>query len=102
MPVLIRLVFALYALTSLGALLAYAWDKLAARRGGRRVRERTLHLLELAGGWPGALLAARLLRHKTHDMPFVAIRRAIVALHVSGWLGLAAWWTASAWRASRG
>ncbi|GAB3507073.1 DUF1294 domain-containing protein [Pseudoxanthomonas daejeonensis] len=45
--------------------IAYALDKHAAQRGRRRTPEATLHLLELAGGWPGALLAQRALRHKT-------------------------------------
>jgi uncharacterized membrane protein YsdA (DUF1294 family) len=42
-----------------------AWDKRQAVRGGRRVPESTLHTLELLGGWPGSLLARRLMRHKT-------------------------------------
>lgn len=33
----------------------YALDKSAARRNQWRVRESTLHLLALLGGWPGAL-----------------------------------------------
>ena len=44
--------------------LAYMRDKSAAVDSRRRVPESTLHLLELAGGWPGALLAQRVLRHK--------------------------------------
>ena len=33
--------------------------------------ERTLHLLALLGGWPGAILARRRFRHKTMKVPFL-------------------------------
>lgn len=49
---------------------AYAADKAAARAGRRRTPESTLHLLALAGGWPGALLAQRTFRHKTTKASF--------------------------------
>lgn len=43
----------------------YALDKVRAQQGVWRISEDTLHLLELAGGWPGALLAQEYHRHKT-------------------------------------
>ncbi len=60
----------LYLAMSLLTLALYAWDKSAARAGRRRIRERTLHLFALAGGWPGALLGRRWFRHKTRKQPF--------------------------------
>lgn len=42
----------------------YGHDKTRAQSSGWRVPESTLHLAELLGGWPGALLAQRRLRHK--------------------------------------
>ena len=45
--------------------LIYAWDKQQARNQERREPEKLLHLAELAGGWPGAFLAQRRLRHKS-------------------------------------
>jgi uncharacterized membrane protein YsdA (DUF1294 family) len=41
-----------------------------ARRGGKRVRERTLHLLALCGGWPGALAGQWVFRHKRRNRTF--------------------------------
>ena len=55
----------LYGVASLLTLLSYAWDKYAAKKGWQRVPERTLHLLAVIGGWPGALVAQQWLRHKT-------------------------------------
>ncbi|MFD0739346.1 DUF1294 domain-containing protein [Lysobacter koreensis] len=50
---------------SVAAYIAYAIDKHAAQNGRWRVAESTLHGLEMLGGWPGALLAQRVMRHKT-------------------------------------
>lgn len=48
----------------------YGWDKRAARNGEWRVQESTLLLLAFAGGGAGALVAQKLLRHKTLKPPF--------------------------------
>jgi uncharacterized membrane protein YsdA (DUF1294 family)/cold shock CspA family protein len=58
---------------SLLAYLAYAIDKSAAVSGRWRTAEKTLHLFSLAGGWPGALVAQQLLRHKTSKQSFVYV-----------------------------
>jgi uncharacterized membrane protein YsdA (DUF1294 family)/cold shock CspA family protein len=49
----------------------YARDKKAAQNAGQRVPESTLHLMSLVGGWPGALIAQVLLRHKTRKTSFL-------------------------------
>lgn len=82
-----------YLLASGLCFAVYALDKSAARRGQRRTPERTLLLLGLAGGWPGAVLAQQWLRHKTRKQPFQNRFWLTVALHLAlaGWLGWLAW-----------
>jgi len=60
----------LYLGASLAAFLVYGADKSAARRNRWRARETTLHLLGLAGGWPGAFVAQRVFRHKSSKRSF--------------------------------
>jgi uncharacterized membrane protein YsdA (DUF1294 family) len=59
---------------------AYAYDKLAAPRGGRRVRERTLSLLCLAGGVIGAWVVFLGMRHKTLHRSFWMVQLIATAL----------------------
>ena len=69
----------------------YGVDKRRAGTGARRVPEATLHLLTLAGGWPGGLPGQRVFRHKTRKIPFL-IRfwlLAVVVYFVSGFRGTA-------------
>ena len=63
----------------------YGWDKSAASRGRRRVPEPTLHLLELLGGWPGALLAMQVFKHKRRKWRFAIVVWLIAAGHLVGW-----------------
>ena len=52
---------------SLVTYLVYRHDKRQALAAGWRINESTLHLLEMLGGWPGAFVAQRLLRHKNRQ-----------------------------------
>ena len=78
------MVLVVYIGLSLLAFLVYAYYKSAAINGRWRTPERTLHLLGLAGGWPGALLAQQLLRHKCSKPSFVAVFWFTVAVNVAG------------------
>lgn len=48
----------------------YGADKMAARKGMRRVPEATLLVFGVTGGWPGAIVGQQLFRHKTQKQPF--------------------------------
>ncbi|MFW2438548.1 MAG: DUF1294 domain-containing protein [Arenicellales bacterium] len=67
------LVLALYTGASLLTFIIYAVDKTAARKGAWRTPESTLHMLSLAGGWPGALVAQEKLRHKSSKPSFRSV-----------------------------
>jgi uncharacterized membrane protein YsdA (DUF1294 family)/cold shock CspA family protein len=71
-----------YLLLSLLTFLVYAFDKSAAVSGTWRTAEQTLHLFGLIGGWPGALLAQQLLRHKTSKQSFISVFWFTVILNV--------------------
>lgn len=62
----------IYALMSVATFAYYLRDKRAAQENARRTPEAELHFLSLACGWPGALLAQGLLRHKSKKAPFQA------------------------------
>lgn len=60
----------IYAALSIIAFFMYLKDKNAAQRGTWRTPENTLHILSLAGGWPGAAVAQSFLRHKSKKLSF--------------------------------
>ncbi len=72
-----------YGVAGLATLGVFAWDKLAAKTGRRRVPERVLHTMELLGGWPGAVVAILWLRHKCGKASFLLVTFAIMALHLA-------------------
>lgn len=87
------LLAATYGVMSITCLALYAIDKRAARHGAWRTPEKTLWLLGLLCGWPGALLAQRLLRHKTSKRSFQSVFWLTVAINLAG-LGCLCWQSA--------
>lgn len=56
----------------------FLYDKRQAGLQNRRIRESTLLTLTLLGGWAGAFLAQRWLRHKSQEVTF----------QITAWCGL--------------
>lgn len=78
LPLILGIAYAVLSLVTFGA---YAWDKSSARMGAWRTAEGSLHLLGLAGGWPGALIAQQVLRHKSRKTSFVTVLWATVLIN---------------------
>lgn len=64
----------------------YFLDKAAARSGEWRIPEARLHLLEIAGGLPGALIAQQVLRHKTVKRSYQNTFALILLYHLYLWI----------------
>ena len=62
-----------YGAVSLLTILFYGIDKSAAKKEKRRVSEAKLHILSLLGGWPGALLAQQIFKHKRSKSSFMRV-----------------------------
>ena len=77
---------AAYGVVSVLAFFVYWADKRKARADAWRTPENILHALELAGGWPGALVAQQVFRHKTRKVSFQILFWAIVLLHQAFWI----------------
>ena len=72
----------------MGTFVAYAADKSAAKSGAWRIAESKLHLGAMMGGWPGALLAQRFLRHKSSKQSFRETFWFTVAVNIVGFIAL--------------
>lgn len=72
----------IYAGCSLIVFLLYWKDKRAAITGTRRIPETNLHIMALLGGWPGALAAQQLLRHKTKKLAFQSLFIITIAVNI--------------------
>lgn len=82
------IVLGVYLALSVLTFLVYAIDKSAARNNRWRTKESTLHLFSMVGGWPGALLAQKILRHKSKKEEFRTVFWVTVLINcfALGWL----------------
>lgn len=84
-----------YGLASLVCAGLYWHDKRQAQAQGQRIPEKLLHLVELLGGWPGALVAQQLCRHKTRKLSYQVVFWLIVLVHQVVWVD---WLFLGQWR----
>ena len=82
------IILGIYLIASIVTFFVYSIDKSAAYNDEWRTKESTLHLLAVAGGWPGALTAQKLLRHKSKKQSFQKVFWATVLINCGflGWL----------------
>lgn len=77
---------AIYPVMSVIAFALYGHDKKRARTQGQRTPEKLLHAAELLGGWPGALVAQQIFRHKTRKVSYQGVFWLVVLLHELFWI----------------
>ncbi|MFP3517015.1 DUF1294 domain-containing protein [Pseudomonas sp. SIMBA_077] len=81
-----RVPLLIYGVASVLAFALYAYDKQCAKSARWRIPEKALHCVELLGGWPGALVAQQVLRHKTRKVSYQVWFWLIVAVHQAVWV----------------
>lgn len=81
-------IIGVYFATSLVTFCTCAFDKSAAKNNRWRVKENTLHLFGMIGGWPGAFYAQNKLRHKSNKSNFKKVFwiTVIINLAIFCWL----------------
>lgn len=70
LPLLVLMIYGVMSVLTFGV---YWMDKSAAMNNQSRTPEKMLHMLALFGGWPGAMVAQQLLRHKSSKTEFRAV-----------------------------
>ena len=80
LPGLIGLI---YLAASVLTFITYARDKSAAKTGKWRTKEATLQAFSLFGGWPGAIVAQGLLRHKSRKLSFQIVFWLMLSVNLS-------------------
>jgi uncharacterized membrane protein YsdA (DUF1294 family) len=84
-----KILLAYLGIASLVSMAAFGLDKRRARAGKWRISETTLHLLALAGGFPGGFAAMQLFRHKRRKPSFVVVYVLVSLLSTAILLALA-------------
>lgn len=79
---IVLFVVAMVVIINIGSVIAIWWDKRRATRGEWRLKEATLLVWALFGGWPGGIWAMRRFRHKTSKGSFIAKYVFVIALNI--------------------
>ena len=73
----------------------YVIDKRRSRDHEERISERTLLFWSLIGGWPGAWLAGRILRHKTQKVSYRIKFTLCLLVHLGACFAFLRWFSGS-------
>jgi len=76
------IIMMIYGAIQLVTFWLYFSDKQKAVSQQWRIPEMSLHLMELLGGWPAALVSQKCFRHKNRKLKYQTIFWSIVFLHV--------------------
>lgn len=76
-------IIASYCTFSLLTFVLYGLDKRHAIKGRWRISEKSLQLWALVGGWPGALLAQQMFRHKSQKRAFIVVLWLAIMINAS-------------------
>jgi len=87
---LFNLLLIFLLLINIATFLYYGYDKRQAKKDRWRIPEKRLHTLSLLGGWPAALVAQKLFRHKSAKTSFQVFFWLTVFLNVACLILL--WW----------
>lgn len=60
----------------------FYFDKWAAQAGAWRIPELWLHCVEFAFGWPGALIASEVFKHKRKKKSYMLTLYVISGIHI--------------------
>jgi uncharacterized membrane protein YsdA (DUF1294 family) len=74
-----------YVFFSITLFTLYGIDKSQAQVNGRRIPEKTLHFLALAGGFVGGFIGRTFFHHKTRKPIFLIILLASLVIHLICW-----------------
>lgn len=86
-----QVVLVVYAWMSTITFVLYGVDKRRARRQKPRIAESTLHWYAFLCGFPGAIVAMQVFRHKTHKTRFLFVFWGIVFVHLVAWSTIGAY-----------
>jgi uncharacterized membrane protein YsdA (DUF1294 family) len=85
---LVAFVVVVFAVVNAGSAVTIWWDKRRAIRGQWRIREETLLIWAVFGGWIGGIWAMRKFRHKTSKTSFIARYVVAVVVNVGAVVGI--------------
>jgi uncharacterized membrane protein YsdA (DUF1294 family) len=77
-----------FMMTNAAAYFLFCDDKARAAESRFRISEFRLLLVAACGGGPGAILAQRMIRHKTRKQPFADMLMLIVGIQIGAVIGL--------------